>query len=192
MTGSGQRPDRGRHVGLTRREMLKRGAVGGALVWSVPAIQALGLGATAAQATSGSGPTYCIPSNGVVFFTLTGSPTVYGVKIDSSGTIGSIPTKSPQFQFNSVIGNTAPLGQQYPATWSNYPGTLAGGLTGTVNSFLILPANATLVGAWVLDGNINGGTTKTKTGHMIAPAHVDSSTSPIKVTFFKLCSAAAA
>ena len=42
-------------VGLSRREMLRRSAiVGGALVWSVPAIQSMGMKAAAAQA--GPGP----------------------------------------------------------------------------------------------------------------------------------------
>ena len=51
-------------VGLSRREMLRRSAiVGGALVWSVPAIQSMGMKAAAAQA--GPGPEALVPLPGV-------------------------------------------------------------------------------------------------------------------------------
>ena len=47
-------------VGLSRREMLRRSAiVGGALVWSVPAIQSMGMKAAAAQAGPGPSPGQC-------------------------------------------------------------------------------------------------------------------------------------
>jgi hypothetical protein len=44
--------------GMTRRAMLKRGAIAGtAVLWAVPAVQVIGLGASHAEAASGGNPT---------------------------------------------------------------------------------------------------------------------------------------
>ena len=57
MTNTGGSP----LAGVTRREALKRGAVfGGALLWTTPAIQAIGISRAVAQETSGPCTTYCI------------------------------------------------------------------------------------------------------------------------------------
>lgn len=46
---------------LTRREALKRGAIfGGALLWTTPAVQAIGMSRALAQETSGPCTTYCV------------------------------------------------------------------------------------------------------------------------------------
>ncbi len=49
---------------LTRREALKRGAaLGGMLLWTTPAVQAIGMSRALAQETSGPCTTYCIKFN---------------------------------------------------------------------------------------------------------------------------------
>lgn len=46
---------------LTRREALKRGLVlGGAVLWTTPAVQAIGMSRAAAQETSSTCTTYCV------------------------------------------------------------------------------------------------------------------------------------
>lgn len=49
------------HHGLTRRQLLKRGAaLGGAVAWATPVVQVVGMRAAGAQETSDPCATYCI------------------------------------------------------------------------------------------------------------------------------------
>ena len=52
-------------TGITRRELLKRGAVlGGALVWATPVVQTIGMRAAFAQSTSPDCPNlYCVKAD---------------------------------------------------------------------------------------------------------------------------------
>jgi hypothetical protein len=51
--------------GISRRDVLKRGAIAGsAVLWAVPAIQVIGLGASHAEAASGGGSTTPPPGGG--------------------------------------------------------------------------------------------------------------------------------
>lgn len=83
--------------GLTRRQVLARGAVGGAALWAVPTLQIIG--ATAADAASGPpapptvqpspvpAPTEGLPSHGLAI--VEGSSGPFVVKIDS-GAVGAL------------------------------------------------------------------------------------------------------
>lgn len=81
-------------AGPSRRTTIKRGlAVGGAAVWAVPAVQALGVTAAAAQGTSAAPPPPPPPveptgkhiSHGFVL--VTGGGKRYLVKVNSNGTL---------------------------------------------------------------------------------------------------------
>ena len=136
--------------GLTRRDALRRGALGGALLWTVPTLQVIGAGSADAASGPPSPPPppppppapTCIPSNGLLYFLLRG--VTYGVKIDKAGSIGKVPTNA-QFAVPT------------PTSYSNYSGSITGGkLAGNTGLFLILPTGATFVAAYVADGNPTG------------------------------------
>ena len=140
---------------VSRRTLMKTGAAGGALVWAVPAMQIIGM-ASADAASGGTPPpsppptNTCIPSNGLLFFSVDG--TTYGVKVSESGSVGRIPANA---QFSPPS----------PSSWSDYPSTVSGGLIGTTGSYLVLPSGSTFVAAYVADGNATGASGAGDAGH---------------------------
>lgn len=69
-------------VGLTRREMLKRGAAaGGALMWATPVVQAVGMRRASAQTPSDT----CIPDNWAVEATFVDQ----GVRLDGTAVLAA-------------------------------------------------------------------------------------------------------
>ncbi len=144
----------------SRRTMLRAGAAGTAL-WVTPVV--FSMTATRADAASDGGPgdggdggggetpvATCVPSNGLLFFQTATNGPYFGVKIESGGGIGRIPTSS-QFQVPE------------PTTWTRYQGTVEGGFTfddaGVADGlFLVLPAGAIMstAVAYVADGNPTG------------------------------------
>jgi len=76
--------------GMTRRAMLKRGAIAGtAVLWAVPAVQVIGLGASHAEAASGGNPT-STPTR-----THTPPPTTPSSSVSPTGTNTGTPTHTP-------------------------------------------------------------------------------------------------
>jgi len=79
--------------GISRRDIIKKGAIAGAVFWSVPVIESV---TSAASATSGA----CTPapltiSGAAVLYTLPGSTTVYLAAFTSSGACTStVPNDS--------------------------------------------------------------------------------------------------
>ncbi|NHC45189.1 hypothetical protein [Motilibacter aurantiacus] len=176
-------PSSAPHAALTRRDALKRGAlVGGALVWTVPAIQSLSMGAADAASGSvpppGPAPALCIPSHGLLLVR-TAAGVLVGMKVDEDGSIDGIPSKN---------GDAAFLG----AAPRNYSGwvkpskagvTVSGGRTADGKGlFLAVPAGTTFVGAWAADGNISGGP-----GSPVGLDYAAVTPSGGRVTFTKSC-----
>lgn len=134
-------------TGSTRREALRRGALGGAALWTIPALQVIA--AKSADAASGGGtpggppppppppPKACRPAHGLLFFRVGGK--TYGVKIDKSGAIGKLP-------------RNAAYRVPTPRRWENYGKAVKGGkLAGNTGLFLLLPRGAVFVAAYAAD-----------------------------------------
>jgi hypothetical protein len=89
--------------GMTRRAMLKRGAIAGtAVLWAVPAVQVIGLGASHAEAASGGGgnptpsPTHgTVPPTDTSTATPTDTPTVTPDVVTPSPTVKGISFEQP-------------------------------------------------------------------------------------------------
>lgn len=70
--------------GISRRDILKKGAIAGAVFWSVPVIESV---TSAASATSGCPPNASLQISGAaVIYTVAGSSTVYWTAFASNGT----------------------------------------------------------------------------------------------------------
>jgi hypothetical protein len=163
----------GQGSGLTRRQVLARGAAGGAALWVVPTLQVIG--ATAADAASGPpapppappspvpGPTEGLPGHG--FAIVTGGSGPFVVQIDSGavGALSGLGNQDEQFlraQHGVVEGTDyrqptpadlaafGVAGNGFGATWCTPPGG-----TRQAALFLVLPSGHEVRHAYAFDGS---------------------------------------
>ena len=145
-----EEPDQRLHhrSGLTRRDALKRGAIGGALLWTVPTLQTIGATRASADAPSSPPPPTSppppppppvgcgAPSHGILVYSLGG--VTYAAKVDSGGV--DRPGSGERTWLTSL----------YPGI--QFPGTATGGVSGDHLS-LSVPAGGTFITAFAADGN---------------------------------------